>query len=477
MQIKLRTKLSLAFLLASIILVVFISLLVNNLLISQFKAYAINKLDQKISSVVSLLSSRYADWGNQWDIGGLESIGVNTLGEGLLLRLKDWDGAVLWDARVHNNGMCTMILANVAKTMQAQNNAFQGGYVEKTYPVMLDNVQVGSVAVGYYGPYFYTELDVAFLNTLNRLLLSAAFVSLLVSVILGMVLARSLTRPITRAIESTRQIAAGKYNIRVSGKTNTKEITELTTSINSLAETLGDQDHLRKQLTADVAHELRTPITILQGHLEAMLDGTWQADQCRLERCHEEVVRLSKLVGDLEKLTLLEQGSLVLHCTRFDLAELLRRIVRDFHNDFAKKQVDLQLEAEQAMIVADADKLSQVFINLLANALQYTPAGGTVRVAATSSERDVAVTVADTGIGIAQDDLPHIFERFYRTDKSRARRTGGSGIGLTIVKAIVEAHRGTITVQSEPGLGSRFTVSLLRGPADAADPVDAAAGA
>jgi len=462
MKIRLKTKLTLAFLIVTLIMVAFVSILANIFLTNQFREYAINKQSQKISGIIDLFSSRYADWGNRWDVNGIESIGVNTLSEGLLLRLKDSNGAVLWDAQVHNNGMCMTILANIAQTMQAQNNNFQGGYVEESYPILSDSRQIGSVDIGYYGPYFYTEVDIKFLDTLNKLLLSAAFISMLVSIVLGIIMARQLTRPITRVIETAQSIAGGKYIDRISEKSNTKEISELTTSINFLAETLGKQETLRKQLTSDVAHELRTPITILQSHLEAMIDGTWKADQPRLESCHNEVVRMSKLVGDLEKLTVLEQKNLVLNRKRFDIAGLLKQIVINFQSDFSNKNVVLVLDANEDMIFADADKLSQVFINLIANALKYTNAGGAVTIKTASSEQFVEIIVSDTGIGISQEELPFIFERFYRTDKSRTRDTGGSGIGLTIVKSIVEAHNGTISVCSEPAHGSQFTVILPR---------------
>ncbi len=462
MKIRLKIKLTLSFLLVTLIMVSFVSVLANYFLADQFKNYAINKQNQKITSIVDLLSSRYVDWGNQWDASGLETIGVNTLSEGLLLRLKDQDGQVLWDAQVHNNGMCTMILANVAQTMLAQNSNFQGGYVEQKYPILQGGKPVGSVDIGYYGPYFYTELDVKFLKTLNTLLWSAAFVSLVVSIILGVILARQLTQPITRVIETTQNIAGGNYSDRIGENSNTREISELQTSINSLAETLGKQENLRKQLTSDVAHELRTPITILQSHLEAILDGTWTADQERLENCHGEVVRISKLVSDLERLTDLEQKNLVLNKRQFDIATLLQRIAGNFTKDFQNRQVELTLDASPATILADDDKLSQVFINLIANALKYTPAGGRVNVKTEVTDQTIDVIVSDTGIGISETDLPNIFERFYRADQSRNRDTGGSGIGLTIVKSIVEAHSGKITVQSELGKGSQFRVALPR---------------
>lgn len=462
MKIGLRTKLIAAFLIVTLIMVAFVSLLANNFLSNQFRDYAINKQQQKINSIVELLTSRYTDWGSRWDAAGIESIGVNTLGDGMMLRLRDANAIVLWDARVHNDGMCSTMLASFAQTMQAQNSNFQGGYVEETYPITVGQVQVGSLDIGYYGPYFYTEADVQFLSTLNQLLLAAALISMLVSVILGVVMARQLTSPITGVIATAQKIAGGKYVARISTKSNTREIVELTTSINSLAESLGQQEILRKQLTSDVAHELRTPLSIVQSHLEAMIDGTWLADQARLESLHTEVVRISRLVGDMEKLTKLDQKDLALNLERFDLAALLQRVISNFQNQFDSKQVRLTFAAEPEYIVADANKLSQVFINLLDNALKHTSSGGEVHIEIQSIGNEISVLVSDNGIGISEADLPNIFERFYRTDKSRTRSTGGSGIGLTIAKSIVEAHHGSITVQSTLGQGSQFTLKIPR---------------
>ncbi len=462
MKLSLRVKLSLAFFLVAALLFVILSILANFFLERQFKAYVLNNQEKKNNDIVALLTSRYRDWGGKWDVNGLEDIGVNTLGDGLMLRVHDTSGKVLWDAQVHDNGMCASILTHMAQNMQMLNHNFQGGYEEKIYPITIDNVQVGSVDVGYYGPYFYTDIDIQFLNTINRLLLWAAVTAAAASIILGIVLARQLTRPIARVISTTRNIAQGDYKDRIYEKSSTKEISELTDSVNSLADTLGKQEKLRKRLTADVAHELRTPITTLQSHLEAMIDGTWEADSGRLESCHEEVVRISKLVGDLEKLTRYEGENLSVNYGSFDLAALLYRITTNFQGEYKNKGVALMLDAIETPMEADEDKMSQVFINLLSNALKYTPTGGKVDIRLYSSDRFAEVRIQDTGIGIDKEDLPYIFDRFYRTDRSRTRSSGGSGIGLAIVKAIVEAHQGDIRVDSEPGKGSTFIVIFPR---------------
>lgn len=462
MQIKLKTKLTLAFLCVTMVLIALVSLLANIILTNQFQKYAITKQDQKVSAIVALFSSRYSDWNGQWDINGIESIGVNMLSDGLLLRLNDENNAILWDARIHNNGLCNAILTNIAQTMEKQHGNFHGGYVEEQYQIFENNKVVGTIDIGYYGPYFYTAADVTFLNTLNRLLLSAFGISLILSMIIGAVIARQLTNPITRVIAITRNIASGNFAVRIQEQTNTREINELTNSVNGLAETLGEQENLRRQLVSDVAHELRTPISILQSHLEAMIDGTFAADTAHLENIHGESLRVARLVDDLTRLTLLEKGNMVLNYEQFDIALLLKGIAANFQRAFDNKGVVLEMDVQSEPIAADMDKLSQVFINLLTNALKYTNPSGSVKISSTSSPTALTVLVQDTGIGISGKDLPHIFERFYRTDKSRARQTGGSGIGLTIAKSIVEAHKGTLTVESELGRGSTFTVALPR---------------
>jgi signal transduction histidine kinase len=273
-------------------------------------------------------------------------------------------------------------------------------------------------------------------------------------------MAKRLTRPIASVIDTAGRIAKGDLGSRITERSSTLEIAELTDSVNSMAQELSDQELLRKRLTADVAHELRTPLATLQSHMEAMIDGIWEPEQDRLVSCHEEILRLTKLVGELETLSRYEGENLMLHKERFELSELIKRILLNFENDFKTKGVFLEFGGDEVWVDADRDKISQVMVNLISNALKYTPEGGQVHVQTGETQSEAIVTVSDTGIGIPESDLPYIFERFYRTDKSRSRATGGSGIGLTIAKSIIDAHSGNISVDSKVNLGSTFTVSL-----------------
>ncbi len=471
MKYSLRARLSVIILIAALLMFSLVSVLANLLLERQFKGYVIGKQEQRNKDIVELISRRYADWGGKWDSSGIENIGVSLLEEGIILKITDSAGKGVWDATIHNKGLCTAMLSHMASSMKNYYPGFKGGYEEKQYPILSGSVQVGAAKIGYYGPFYYSDNDVMFLVTLNRLLLCAAAVSLLVSLFLGAFMARKISDPISNVIDTAMKIADGDFSRRVSEKSNTKEIIKLTSTINHLAEVLGKQEDLRRRLTSDVAHELRTPVAILQSHLEAMIDGVWKPDAERLKSCHEEIVRIRKMTGDIERLARYESENLKLDIGGFDVTKLLRGLISGFEAEFRNKNIEISMEGSEGseesevaeqFIEGDTDKVSQIFSNLISNALKYTPEGGSVKIAIKGDNETVKVVVGDTGIGISKEDLPHIFERFYRADKSRNRLTGGSGIGLSIVKSLVAAHNGRVTVKSELGKGSEFSVTLPR---------------
>ncbi len=460
MKFSLRTKLTAAFLAVTLILFGLISVFTNYILESQFKDYVIAQQELKNTAIVSTISSRYADWGGKWDVPGLEAIGVSALGEGLMIRVMDQEGKVLWDAMIHNSGMCAAIIQNMGQMMQSRDSNFRGGYVEKIYPVSKGGSTFGTIAIGYYGPYAYSANDIKFLDTLNGFMRLAAVISAVLSLMLGIYMAKQLSGPIKTVTKVSRQIAKGNFEDRIKETSTTTEILELAGTINSLAETLEKQEALRKRLTSDVAHELRTPLATLQSHIEAMLDGVWECDAARLTSCHEETQRLSKIVNSLEQLTRYESENLILDKKHFMVTELIRRMANNFETVLKTKNITLELKGADQDIFADEDKISQILVNLIANAIKYTPEGGAITIETARSALEVSITVSDTGIGISPSDLPNIFERFFRVDQSRTHDTGGSGIGLAIVKSLVLAHHGSIEAESEVGKGSSFRIHL-----------------
>ncbi|HEY9062733.1 MAG TPA: ATP-binding protein [Pseudobacteroides sp.] len=459
MKYSLRVKLSFSYAIVALISVVLIMAITNLFLDKYFREYVKYNQEQKNKDVISSISHQYRNSG-KWDMEMIETIGVRALENGLIIKLKDINGRMIWDATVHNNGMCQRIIEHMAQNVSSRYPHMKGTYTEIPYGVNSGFTKVGEVQIGSYGPYYLSDNDLAFINTLNKLLIGIGIFSMLFSLVLGSIIARRLSSPISRVIRSAQSIAKGYFSDRVLERSNTKEICQLTSTINNLAGTLEKQEILRKRIGADVAHELRTPLATLQSHMEAMIDGIWKPDANRLKSCHEEIIRINKMVGDLEKLAKYESETLVLNKTRFDISKLIQSIIRNFEPEFKNKDIQIVFKGESEDVIADKDKISQVAINLISNALKYTPGGGTVNISVKGAEDITEISVKDNGPGIPEEDLPFIFERFYRADKSRNRFTGGSGIGLTIVKAITEAHKGRIEVQSKINEGTEFILSL-----------------
>ncbi len=456
---KLRTQLSLSYVAITLICVILISVFANVLLERQFQQYIMKKQEDRNQEVLNTLIRQY-ERDKGWDAHNIGSIGINALENGLIINILDENGNEIWDAVKHNSGLCEQMISHMAKNMNSRYGNWKGEYTETKYEIKYKLKQIGSLEVGYYGPFYLMDNDLKFINALNELLLGIAVFVLMISLVFGAIMSRRISNPILSVIKSTKLISRGCYGKRIIDNSDTKEIHELIVTINMLAETLERQETLRKRMTSDVAHELRTPLTTLQGHIEAMIDGIWEPTPERLKSCHEEILRINRMVGDLEKLTLLENENIKLNKTNFNISKLVQNIATNFESDFVRKSIELHVTGEDVIATADRDKISQVVINLLSNSLKYTNELGKVNVEISSDKDNIQLTIIDTGIGMLEEDIPYIFERFYRVDKSRNRLTGGSGIGLTITKAIVEAHKGTIEVKSKIGEGTEFSVKL-----------------
>jgi signal transduction histidine kinase len=468
-SLKLKWKLSLSYVLVALLLVGGVSLFSNFLLQHQFEQYIIQKQNEKNREIVNQVSQQYDPSTGSFPASSLESIGVAALERGMIIRVSDGSGRVLWDAMVHNNGLCHRMLQSMADDMKKRYPDFQGAYEEKNYPVLSGSRTAGSVSVGYYGPFYLSDNDTAFIGTLNRGLAGVGLISLFAAALVGLLMARRISRPIEQAIGMTERIALGDYPEKAPARSGTLELDRLAEAVEELSRKLERQDLLRRRMTADVAHELRTPLTVLRGNIEALLDGVWQADEQHLSGLHDEILRLTRLVADLDKLARLEDESTPLEKSPVDLAALASGTVLSFEPKVLEKGVSIRVSGTAPPIEADGDKLRQVLINLLSNSLKSTGRGGGIRILLSREGRFAKIEVEDTGTGISPEDLPYVFERFYRADPSRSSQSGGAGIGLSVVRAIVEKHGGTVTAQSEPGHGSRFTVLLPYGP-DAALP-------
>ncbi len=456
---SLKSKLTLSYIMVIGLCILLISSLTNFFLDKHFREYVNQNREEIHRGIVNQLAGQYGKKG-AWVLEDLEATGVSALENGIIIKIKNSAGTTLWDATQHNNGMCQRIIEQMAQTVNQRYPFVRDSYIETPYPVYHQLKQVGVVEIGTYGPYYLGTHELAFINTLNQVLAGVGIFSLIVAMVLANFTANRLSKPILKVIRSAGSIEKGYFSDRITATSNMTEINQLTTTINNLAESLEKQEALRKRLTGDLAHELRTPLTTLQGHIEAMMDGIWEPDRDRLLSCHEEIVRINRLVGELGELARYDSDNLKLNKTFFDVTELSRRLVQNFQNDFLSRDIRVTVTGQEQKIYADRDKISQVLVNLLSNAQKYTPQGGCVDIHITGDEVKTEIIVEDNGEGISEEDLPFIFERFYRADKSRTRATGGSGIGLTIVKAIVIAHKGTIAVNSEKGKGARFVITL-----------------
>jgi histidine kinase len=288
----------------------------------------------------------------------------------------------------------------------------------------------------------------------------AVFAAVLVAMAVSIVFSRTIVAPLRAMMSASQRIADGRYDERV-GVSGSDELAQLAVRFNRMAERLEQTETMRRQLLGDVSHELRTPLTAIAGYMEGLADGILPATPETFEQVHLEAVRLSRLVDDLQELSRVESRAYNMDIYPVVLPDLLMAVARRLNHQFAEKQVRLtilgvdveNISTDFPRVLADADRITQVMVNLLSNALTYTPPGGEVIVSVARIGRDVQVSVKDNGAGIPVESLPHIFDRFYRVDKSRSRASGGgSGIGLTIARAFVEAHSGRIWAES-PGLG------------------------
>jgi len=457
---SLKTQLSTTILVIVLLTIAVVSLLANIFINRQFTSYVSKQQELEAQIITSTISQQYTQFTDQWDTDFVHATGMYALYEGYIVKVYDKQGVIIWDAQSHDMKLCNQIMDEIANRMKIEYPQLNGEFTSKNYPLVKDGKVVGHISISAFGPFFLNENDFQFIHSLNRILFSVGLVSLVVAVLVGHLLAKRISRPILKTVEATKQIADGNYGVRLAQESNAAELGLLEESINHLAASLETLEKLRKQLTEDVAHELRTPITILQSYLEAMTEGIWEASPERLESCNEEVRRIGKLVGDLERLAKIEGGNLKLHKQRVDLHLLLSKTIQSFGAELENKHLEIILQGEHHELLADEDRLKQVVVNLLSNAIKYSKDGARIQFNIFETRDTVGFRVKDTGIGIPEEELPYIFERFYRADKSRNRATGGAGIGLTIVKAIIEAHGGRISVQSILGEGTEFTVTL-----------------
>jgi signal transduction histidine kinase len=298
--------------------------------------------------------------------------------------------------------------------------------------------------------------------SLNVLLILSGLLAAAVAMVLTFFLSRRVVAPVESLAKVAQSVAQRDFSVRAEVKSR-DEVGELSRIFNSMIEELSSTEELRRNLVADLAHELRTPVTNIQGYIEGIADGVMTPDTTTLAPMHDEVILLARLIDDLQDLALAESGHLPFLWQSCELGGIAQRALAAVQQRAQARQITLRVDVPAELpLQADPERISQVLRNLLVNAVEYTPPGGQVSLLAWEHGPVIQLAVRDTGPGIPERDLPYIFERFYRVDKSRSRATGGVGLGFTIARRLVEAHGGNIEARSEPGQGTEFMVRLPR---------------
>jgi len=349
--------------------------------------------------------------------------------------------------------------------LNAAKKPIQGYYPSneevKLHPIIVHNSTVGYVSL--LSPkHFLHPLQVRFLSQQKKALVLGAVGMVLIVIIVSFPLARRMVKPIRAMAEATHDIASGKYATRISFS-STDELGQLASDFNAMAQTLEKHEKERRQWVADISHELRTPVAVLQGEIEAILDGIHNSTPETIRSLHAETLRLKRLVEDLYQLSLSDLGALTYRKDNLDLLEVLRDSIESYRAEFSRKGITIKenIPRETKVVVfADRERLNQLFVNLLENALRYTDARGRLEIGAQIGSDFITLEFQDSKPGVSGQDMERLFERFYRVERSRSRESGGAGLGLTISKKIVDAHDGIISAHSSVLGGLRIRICL-----------------
>lgn len=456
-----RKKLFLSTLIIALITLTFSMLAVNLVFHQQFSDYLTKTNEATFEQLPSRLSSLYQSKGT-WDQTALDDIG-HTLPIGTVVTLTDPSGKLIatlshsMEDMMHGQGGMNM---NMNMGMSASSSSTS--WKTKTYTVSGPLGTLGTAQVRYPAiAQILDPQDVQFQSSVFRSLLIAGGLALVFGIILSFFTSRRLVAPLKRLTQAADRIGQGHFDKRVAIQTK-DEIGQLANAFNTMVDNLNRQEILRKQFTADIAHELRTPLTSIKSYIEAFQDNVLPVDQENLSSIHEEIDRLVDLSSDLKDLNVAEIGALTLVLELVDLKKLLDKVIHSLHPLIQEKQITMNWDAlpDSVMMTGDGRLLTRLFYNLVHNAYRYSNISGQITLLLTQTPDFNEIKIKNTGIGIYEEDLPFIFERFYRADKSRTRETGGSGIGLALVQQIAALHHGTITVQSIVGQETEFIVHL-----------------
>ncbi|MGL4797141.1 MAG: sensor histidine kinase [Paraclostridium sp.] len=460
-KLSLNKQILISFTIIMTLTIMTIGVFVNKTFESQFSKYVDDSNKSEVNHLVFDLKNVYKD--SLWDIETIKSLGEDAISKGIALEIYDVDNTLIWSIFKDEKMLSNKTLTTIKHNMKTIDQNWNGELQEYKFDIYDDNENlVGYEKIVHYDSIYYMENDIEFINIMNKFMLIISILSLSSIMIISIVIAKSISNPIEKVSSMSKVIEKGNYKERLSYISNIQEVDELINSINTLGDALNDQEILRKNLTTDIAHELRTPITSVQGHLDAIIDGIWDPTPDRLISIREEVSRIGTLIGELKNLANFDNEKNKLNKNVINIKYLIQNILYNYESKALNKNINILSDLKDVYVDVDKDQFSQVVINLLSNAIKYTNQNGNIYVKIYLENNIPTLSIKDTGIGIPKEDLKYIFERFYRVDKSRNKETGGIGVGLTIVKAIVSTHNGTISVYSQLGKGTEFIIKLPR---------------
>ena len=416
-------------------------------MIHDFGKYLEGEMEDRIYWVIADLERTYEKYSG-WKEDVIMEDTIWALMLGLEVRIKDVNDKVIMDSEKALNLISPLVKRRLNAILQGRSP--ETGKIFQPYPLFLAGKEIGSLEVRFLKP----RKESIFIARSNTFLLISLLIVGVAAILLSVLFSKKLTNPIKNLDSATEAIMEGNLKRRVAVLGN-DEIGRLSETFNKMAQKLELQESLRRKLISNVAHELRTPLGAMRSEMEGIMDNIVPLDKKQVQSLYEETGRLKHILEGIEDLAQAEASTMSMEKQSIELKPFLTHIVERFSSLSQDKGVSIELEcADTIMINADPEKLSQVVINLLSNALKATETGGYVRVKAGRSASEIFMEVKDTGIGIKQEALPFIFERFYKVSE------GGLGLGLTIVRELVEAHGGRIEVKSEFGKGSAFTVFI-----------------
>lgn len=443
-------QLSKYFILITMVFIIFITIISNISINLFFANYIKESRSRDDLKIVQYIEQLYSDNG-KLDSQSLMIVMHYAYTEAVTIRLRDMQDNIVWSSGT----------AKEMHGMMEGNDGKDNGIAFRSYPLNYTGNNIGMIDVGRPKSIISSIEDKQFLRTINSIFALAFLFSVMIAILSSLRISKKFLEPIYLIKENARLIENEKYKNLNEVRTNTYELHDLSVSVEELAEKLEYQAALRKRMTSDIAHELRTPLATIQSHIEAFMDGIWEPNHEKLAIVHSEISRLTKLIKDLSDLSNVESDEIKLKKSEINLSAMMDNIVESFEPMFIGKSINIKKEIQSDIkLSGDADRLNQVFTNILSNAYKYTNENGNVLVGLKQLEDVIIITVKDTGIGIPKEDIKHVFERFYRSDLSRNRGTGGTGIGLTVTKAYIEAHGGRIKIESEEGKGTKVIIEF-----------------